>query len=96
MEGIPEAEELIEEQVSTYSIWRTKISQLDKIEELRGVLNSVRLTELEKIQDSFRKGDYRALEAFSGTIMKEFLRLIPYLLDDQDNPIIKNGKNLKD
>jgi len=94
-EGIPAAEELIEEQVSAYSIWRTKISQLDKFEELRGALNSVRIAELEKVSDSFRKGDYKALDAFSGTIMREFLRLIPFLLDDQDNPIINNGNNLK-
>ena len=81
---IPRAEALIEEQVSAYSLWRSKMESQAKLMQLRQALNDARINELEKVKSAFRKGDLKALEAFSSSIMREFLRLAPYLLDEND------------
>ena len=81
---IPRAEALIEEQVSAYSLWRSKMESQAKLLQLRQALNDARINELEKVKSAFRKGDLKALEAFSSSIMREFLRLAPYLLDEND------------
>lgn len=86
-EEIPLAEEMIEEQVTAFSGWRAKVMKQENLLKLREALNHVRKAELEKFKESFRKGDYKALEAFSGSIMREFLRMAPYLLDENGTPV---------
>lgn len=81
---IPRAEEMIEEQVGYFSLWRSKTTRQDKLLKVKQVLNQTRLEELEKFKSSFRRGDYKALEAFSNSFMRELLRLAPYLLDEND------------
>ncbi len=86
-QDIPMAEEMIEQQVSSYSLWRTKTLSQEKLIKLREAMNHTRILELNKFKKSFRKSDYKALEAFSGVIMREFLRYAPYLLDKDETPL---------
>ena len=86
-EDIPQAEEMIERQVSAYSLWRTKILRQEKLLKLKEALNHVRLQEMDKVKVSFRKSDYKALDAFSSTVMREFLRLAPCLMDEDETPL---------
>jgi len=81
---VPKAEELIERQVSAYSLWRNKTLKQEKLLEVREALNALRQQELDKAKVSFRKSDAKALEAFSQIIMRDFLRLAPYLLEEDE------------
>ena len=86
-DDIPAAEEMIEQQVGNYSMWRTKTLGQEKLLKLKEALNHTRVHELEKVRISFRKSDLKALDAFSSSIMREFLRLTPYLMDDDETPL---------
>jgi len=81
---IPKAEELIERQVTAYSLWRSKTLKQEKFLKMRESLNQLRQNELEKARISFRKSDFKALEAFSQTIMRDFLRFAPYLMNEDE------------
>jgi glutamyl-tRNA reductase len=88
-EEVAKAEAMIEEQVNLYSLWRTKIMKQDKLLSLKQIINQTRKSELEKIKDRFRKGDLKALEAYSKAMTREFLRLAPYLWDEFELPARK-------
>ena len=95
-DDVPLAEEMIELQVGNYSAWRAKTLGQEKLLKLKEALDHTRQQELEKVRITFRKGDMKALDAFSSSIVREFLRLTPYLLDDDETPLegmdFGNGK----
>lgn len=84
---IPTAEELIERQVSAYSLWRSKTLSQEKLIKLKEALDAARQRELDKIYISFRKSDIKTLNAFSLNIMREFLKYAPYLLNEDETPL---------
>ena len=86
-DDVPLAEEMIELQVGAYSAWRAKTLGQEKLLKLKEALDYTRQQELEKVRVSFRKSDMKALDGFSSSIMREFLRLTPYLLDDDETPL---------
>lgn len=88
-EEIPRAEAIIEEQVRAYSLWRTRERQQDKILEMHRELNRMRQRELERFKEGFHLSEYRALDAFSLALVRNFMRLLPEALgieDTQSNP----------
>ena len=84
---IPRAEEIIEEQVNLYSLWKTKTLGSEKLLLFREAMNRARTIELEKYREGFRQGDLKALDAFSVSIMREFMRCATHLLDEEDIPM---------
>jgi glutamyl-tRNA reductase len=80
--GIPAAESIIEEQVKAYSAWRSKEKQQEKVLELHRELNRMRRTEMEKFKEGFHPGEYRALDAFSQALVRNFMRMVPGILGD--------------
>lgn len=89
---IPLADTIIGEQVSAFSLWQTREKQRVKLLNLREELNSIRKEKLEKFKEGFHNGEYKALEAFSQAMVRDFLRLAPRLLDNGD----KNGSENKE
>ncbi|TKJ40780.1 glutamyl-tRNA reductase [candidate division LCP-89 bacterium B3_LCP] len=80
-EDVPLAEKMIEEQVSAYSIWRTKLKQETLLLEVHRDLNKMRKVELERFKDGFRLSEHRALDAFSQSLVKNFMRILPEVLE---------------
>ncbi|MFH0764980.1 MAG: glutamyl-tRNA reductase [Calditrichota bacterium] len=70
---LPIALELIEEQVAAFEQWRRQTSD-ETTTDLRHLLDEDRRLILEKFHDQFRPGDHKALEAFSRTLFRQFLR----------------------
>ncbi len=84
---IPKAEEIIEEQVNAYSLWKTKTLRADRLLLFREAMNRARLAEMDKFKEGFRKGDLKALDAFSVALMREYMRFATYLIDEDDIPM---------
>lgn len=78
---IPIAEAMIEEQVSVFSTWQTRERQRTRILKLREELNAIRKAKVETYKEGFHNGEYKALEAFSKSLVREFLRLAPDLME---------------
>jgi glutamyl-tRNA reductase len=88
-EEIPRAEAIIEEQVHAYSLWRTRERQQEKILQVHRELNRMRQRELERFKEGFHLSEYRALDAFSQALVRNFMRLLPEALgieEKQSNP----------
>ncbi len=81
---IPRAEEIIEEQVSAYSAWRAKERQKAKVLKVHRELNRLRKAELERFKEGFHISEYRALDAFSQALVKNFMRLLPEILEQEE------------
>ncbi len=81
---IPLAEEIIEEQVSEYSTWRAKLRQQDKMLSVHRDLNKLRKAELDRFKEGFHLSEYRALDAFSQALVKNFMRLLPDVLESDE------------
>lgn len=79
---IPLAEVIISEQVSEYSIWRAKLQQEEKILTMHRELNKLRKAELERFKEGFHLSEYRALNAFSQSLVRSFMRLLPEVLEE--------------
>ncbi|MBU0520398.1 glutamyl-tRNA reductase [bacterium] len=85
-EDLPKADVIIEEKVSEYSTWRAKLRQQSKILKMHRDLNRLRKEELERFKAGFHISEYRALDSFSQALVKNFMRLLPEVLDDEDEP----------
>lgn len=85
-EAIPRAEEIIEEQVSAYSSWRARERQRTRLLWVHKELNRMRREELEKFKEGFHLGEHRALDAFSQSLVRNFMRLLPNVLEQEDAP----------
>ena len=83
--GIPAAEAMVEEQVKVYSAWLAKEKQQAKLLDMHRDLNRLRRAQLEKFKDGFRPGEYRALEAFSQALVRDFMRLLPEALGGEES-----------
>jgi glutamyl-tRNA reductase len=81
---VPRAEEIIEEQVSVYSAWRAKERQKAKVLKIHRELNKLRKVELERFKEGFHISEYRALDAFSQALVKNFMRLLPEVLEQEE------------
>ncbi len=81
-EDIPLAEAIIGEQVSEYSVWRAKLRQETKLLAMHKELNKLRKAELERFKEGFRMSEIRALDAFSQSLVRNFMRLLPDVLDE--------------
>lgn len=79
---VPAAEALIEEQVHEYSTWRKKERQQDSILKMHRELNRLRKVELERFKEGFHLSEYRALDAFSQALVRNFMKLLPEVLGD--------------
>jgi len=89
---IPQAEALIEEQVSEYSIWRAKERQRTKVLKMHRELNRLRKEELKRFKEGFHLSEYRALDAFSQSLVRDFMRLLPEVLDSEEGVDKKSGE----
>jgi len=85
-EDLPKADAIIEEKVAEYSTWRAKLRQQSKILKMHRDLNRLRQEELERYKDGFHISEYRALDSFSQALVKNFMRLLPDVLDVEDEP----------
>lgn len=83
-QDIPRAEAIIEEQVKVYSIWREKERQREKILKMHQELNLMRKHELEKFKEGFHLSEYRALDAFSQTLVRNFMKILPQMFEVED------------
>jgi glutamyl-tRNA reductase len=81
---IPQAQDIVEEQVKVYSNWRKQERQQTKILDLHREMNRLRREELEKFKEAFRPSDYRALESFSHVLIRNCLKLAPKMLGEQE------------
>ncbi|MFH1863192.1 MAG: glutamyl-tRNA reductase [bacterium] len=81
---VPRAEAIIEAQVSDYSIWRTKERRQEKLLRMHHELNRMRREELERYKEGFHLSEYRALEAFSQALVRNFMRLLPEVWADEE------------
>ncbi|MCX6641692.1 MAG: glutamyl-tRNA reductase [bacterium] len=91
---IPRAEAIIEEQVKVYSQWRKLDQQQEKLLALHKELNRMRKQELERFKEGFHLSEYRALEAFSQSLVKSFMKLLPQAMDGEDpGPDSLKGEN---
>lgn len=72
---ISRALDYIEEQVRSFEIWRSHIEGNNNVE-LRQLLDEDRRIILSRFSDNFRQGDVKALEAFSKSLCKQFIRRI--------------------
>lgn len=89
---IPQAKAIIEEQVSAYSIWRAKERQRTKVLKMHRKLNQLRKEELERFREGFHLSEYRALDAFSQSLVRDFMRLLPEVLDSEETIGKKSGE----
>ncbi len=83
-EDVPKAETIIEEQVSVYSTWRARERQQSKLLQVHRNLNKLRKEELERYKEGFHLSEYRALDAFSQSLVKNFMRLLPEILEQEE------------
>jgi len=81
---VPAAEAMIEAQVKAYSAWRRKEKQQSKLLLMHRELNRMRKTELERFKEGFHLSEYRALDAFSQSLVRSFMKLLPEVLDEED------------
>ncbi len=93
VEEIPKAEAIIEEQVHAYSLWRTRERQQDKILQVHRELNRMRQRELERFKEGFHLSEYRALDAFSQALVRNFMRLLPEALGIEEKPSTPDAEN---
>lgn len=91
-EDIPRAEAMIEEQVSDYSTWRARDRQQARLLAMHRELNRMRRAELERFKEGFHPGEYRALDAFSQSLVRNFMRLLPEVLEEEDISGRKSGE----
>lgn len=82
---IPLAESMLEEQVSAYSVWRAKLRQETRLLEMHKELNRMRKSELERFKEGFHLSEYRALDAFSQALVKNFMRMLPEVLEAEED-----------
>ncbi len=75
MIDLPYALDLIEEQVSAYKSWRG-FSNGDHSADIRKLIDEDRRQIMERFRDNFRQGEVKALEAFSHSLCRAFLRRI--------------------
>lgn len=72
---LPYAIDLVEEQVNAWESWR-RFSKGDQSADIRLLIDEDRRQVLNRFRDSFRQGDMKALEAFSQSLCRSFLRRI--------------------
>ncbi len=72
---MPYALDLVEEQVRKFEQWRKTI-QSNNHAELRAILDEDRSEVLNRFRNNFKQGDQKALEAFSKSLYKQFVRRI--------------------
>ncbi len=79
---VPLAEDMVSRQVYSFSEWRNRDYQRDRILNVREKLNKIRKTELEHFQSGFRESDKKALKAFSKALLRQFLKITPELMKE--------------
>ncbi|MBC8466138.1 glutamyl-tRNA reductase [bacterium] len=72
---LPEALDIVEDQVRTYDKWWRNCFNGNH-SELRSIIEDDRNMILNRFQDNFKKGDFRALDAFSKSLFKQFMRRV--------------------
>lgn len=82
---LPYALDLVEEQVSTFETWRKRLSNGTN-SELRKILENDRSQIVQSFSDNFRQGDRKALEAFSRSLYRQFLRRVTSSPDSINKP----------
>lgn len=82
---LPYALDMIEEQIRAFEFW-LRSSNGHGNGELREILEGDRKAVLERFKDNFKQGDYKALDAFSRNLYRQFLRRSNSVLSpDQDS-----------
>jgi glutamyl-tRNA reductase len=90
---VPLAESMVEEQVKAYSLWRAKLRQETRLLEMHKVLNKMRKAELERFKEGFHLSEYRALDAFSQALVKNFMRILPEAMEANEEVGKKIGSS---
>ncbi|MDP8288430.1 MAG: hypothetical protein RAP03_17280, partial [Candidatus Electryonea clarkiae] len=72
---LPDAQEIIEQQVDEFLEWLHSQSFSGGIEAVKSELHQAADEELNRFMSSFHKGEKKALEAFSHALIKRFLKI---------------------
>jgi hypothetical protein len=57
------------------------------------ILNKMRKAELERFKEGFHLSEYRALDAFSQALVKNFMRILPEALEADEEVGKKRGSS---
>ncbi len=82
-EALPAAQALIEEQVDEYLEWLHCQEFVGGIDSLKQELHESANSELQRFKGSFHKSEIKALEAFSHSLIKRFLKIARHNFDPQ-------------